>query len=56
MPALRQRMIFSTHDALAARVGKPGVLDLIATVGFYVTLGAIANSFDPPLDEGVPPL
>lgn len=46
----------TTHDALAARVGKPGVLDLIATVGFYVTLGAIANSFAPPLDEGVPPL
>lgn len=38
---------------LTALVGNAGMLDLIATVGFYSTLGYILNSFDPPLDEAV---
>ena len=38
---------------LEAEIGKEGIFDLIATVGFYSTLGFILNSFPPPLDEAV---
>jgi 4-carboxymuconolactone decarboxylase len=34
-------------------VGKEGVLDVIATVGFYSTLGYILNSFETPLDDNI---
>ena len=33
--------------------GAEGLIDLIATVGFYVTLGGLLNSFDVPLDDDV---
>lgn len=39
--------------ALVALVGRTGVLDMMATVGFYKTLGCIAETFDLPLDEGI---
>lgn len=42
--------------ALIAMAGKTAVLDLIATVGFYVTLGAILNTFDVPLEERIAPV
>lgn len=42
-----------TCDALTAQVGKAGVLDLMATVGFYSTLGFILNTFNTPLDEDI---
>ena len=42
-------------DALQAVVGPEGVFDLLATVGFYTTLGYIVNSFDVPLDADIPP-
>lgn len=42
-----------TLDKLDVLVGKAGVLDLMATVGFYKTLGCIAETFSVPLDEGV---
>jgi len=38
---------------LEAEIGKEGIFDLIATVGFYSTLGFMLNSFPPPLDEGI---
>ena len=38
------------RDLLGA-VGRKGVLDLVATVGFYTTLGFILNSFGVPLDD-----
>lgn len=38
---------------LLAEVGKHGVMDLIATVGFYTTLGFILKSFDTPLDADI---
>lgn len=38
-------------DALTARVGKAGVMDLVATVRFYSTLGFILNTFNTPLDD-----
>ncbi|WP_261331580.1 carboxymuconolactone decarboxylase family protein [Maritalea mobilis] len=34
-------------------VGTDGMMDLIATVGFYTTLGFILNSFETPLDEAI---
>lgn len=40
-------------ERLLGRVGKEGVLDLIATVGFYSTLGYLLNSFGTPLDEDI---
>lgn len=39
--------------AVTELVGKEGVFDLIATVGFYSTLGFILNSFETPLDEDI---
>lgn len=38
---------------LAARFGREAVFDLIATVGFYSTLGYLLNTYQPPLDEAV---
>lgn len=43
----------ATASRLAALVGKEGVLDLIATVGFYSVLGFILKSFDTPLDDDI---
>jgi 4-carboxymuconolactone decarboxylase len=43
----------ATLAALQARVGKEGVLDLMATVGFYSTLGFLLNSFGTPLDGDI---
>ncbi|MEE2944675.1 MAG: carboxymuconolactone decarboxylase family protein [Pseudomonadota bacterium] len=42
-----------SQTALVKLVGKPGMFDLIATVGFYSTLGYILNSFDTPLDQDI---
>lgn len=39
--------------AVVALVGKQGLFDLMATVGFYATLGFILNTFEVPLDEDV---
>ena len=38
---------------LAAALGRKGVFDLIATVGFYSVLGYILMSFDTPIDDAV---
>ncbi len=40
-------------EALVALVGKTGVLDMMATVGFYKTLGCIVETFGAPLDDGI---
>lgn len=42
-----------TRDALMATLGKEAVFDLMATVGFYSTLGFIVKTFDAPIDDGV---
>lgn len=42
-----------THAALAAQVGVDGVLDLMATVGFYSTLAFLVKTFDTPVDDDV---
>lgn len=43
----------STCEALSKQLGKEAVLDLIATVGFYSTLGFILNTFRTPLDKDI---
>jgi 4-carboxymuconolactone decarboxylase len=52
--------LFDTHaltdetiEALLRDVGKAAIFDLIATVGFYSTLGYILNSFGTPLDTDI---
>ncbi len=43
----------ATVKALDAAIGKEGILDLIATVGFYSTLAFILKSFKTPLDADI---
>jgi len=38
---------------ISAMLGKQGVFDLIATVGFYSVLGYMLMTFDTPIDEAV---
>lgn len=42
-----------TVAALLHEFGKPAIFDLVATVGFYSTLGFFLNSFDTPLDADI---
>jgi len=46
LPATQER-------ALAERFGQKAVFDLIATVGFYSTLGYLLNTYAPPLDDAI---
>lgn len=41
------------QESVSALYGTDGLLDLIATVGFYTTLAFIVKSFDTPVDEDV---
>lgn len=43
----------ATLDKLTDRFGRPAVFDLMATVGFYSSLGFILNTFDTPLDDDI---
>ncbi|WP_347310919.1 carboxymuconolactone decarboxylase family protein [Defluviimonas sp. SAOS-178_SWC] len=47
------RLTSATAAEMAGAVGKEGVLDLMATVGFYSTLGFILNTFATPLDDDI---
>ena len=49
----RARLGDESLAALAALAGQAGVLDLMATVGFYSTLGFILNTFGTPLDADI---
>jgi len=49
----QKKMLTHTLKSVIALVGKKGVLDIIATVGFYSTLGFMLNSFDTPLDDNI---
>jgi 4-carboxymuconolactone decarboxylase len=42
-----------TLAALATLVGKEGVIDVMATVGFYSTLGYMLKTFGTPIDDAV---
>ena len=48
-----KRLSPHTQQALVDLVGKEGMLDVIATVGFYSTLGYILNSCETPLDDDI---
>lgn len=47
------RISVETESKLRELVGKHGVLDVIATVGFYTTLAYILNTFQTPLDTDI---
>jgi len=47
------KLTVETRDALLATLGKDAVFDLMATVGFYSTLGFILKTFDTPIDDSV---
>lgn len=47
------RLSPETATELAGLVGTEGMLDLIATVGFYSTLGFILNTCQTPLDDDI---
>jgi 4-carboxymuconolactone decarboxylase len=49
----QRKLSAETIVAVQDLVGKEGVLDVIATVGFYSTLGYILNSFETPLDDNI---
>jgi 4-carboxymuconolactone decarboxylase len=47
----------ASHDAVAERFGRQGVLDLLATCGYYTMIAMVLNTARIPLPEGtVPPL
>ena len=50
---LDKRLTPETTEAVTALVGKEGLFDVIATVGFYTTLGFIVNSFATPVDDAI---
>ena len=39
--------------SLEAAIGRPGLFDLMATVGMYTTLAFIANSFETPIEPAI---
>lgn len=45
------RLSAELRSAVIAGVGEAGLIDLIATVGFYCTLGFLLNTAGTPLDE-----
>lgn len=47
------RLSAATATALSTLVGTKGMLDVIATVGFYSTLGFILKSFETPIDTQI---
>lgn len=49
----QRRLPPDLEAALAAAIGRQGVFDLIATVGFYSVLGNILMTYDTPIDDGV---
>ncbi|MCC0032123.1 MAG: carboxymuconolactone decarboxylase family protein [Brucellaceae bacterium] len=50
---LEGRLAPESVAGLTARLGKEGVMDVIATVGLYTTLSFIVNSFATPVDGDI---
>ncbi|GHF35210.1 carboxymuconolactone decarboxylase family protein [Seohaeicola zhoushanensis] len=48
-----KRLSPATQEGLVNLVGREGMFDVLATVGFYSTLGYILNSCGTPLDDDV---
>ena len=49
----RNKLTDTSVSAITQQLGKTGVFDLIATVGFYSVLGYTLNTFDVPLDDDI---
>lgn len=49
----QKRLTPASREALVDLVGSKGMLDLVALVGFYSTLGYILNSFETPIDDDI---
>lgn len=47
------RLSSTTVTALSTLIGTKGMLDVIATVGFYSTLGFILRTFETPIDQSI---
>ncbi|MER9592875.1 carboxymuconolactone decarboxylase family protein [Mesorhizobium australicum] len=47
------RLPADLENALSAAIGRQAVFDLIATVGFYSTLGFVLMTYDTPIDDAV---
>lgn len=52
-PLRHSKLETRLQEDLAAAVGIEGMIDLMATVGFYSTLAFILNSFDVPLEDEI---
>ena len=49
----RQHLGAETQAQVLALLGPAGLIDAIFTIGYYITLGTILNSFDVPLDDHI---
>lgn len=49
----RHRLSPPLEAELAAAFGRPAVIDLIATVHFYATLGTLLLTYGTPVDDGI---
>lgn len=48
------RLTLVFEEELAQVIGRPAVIDLIATVGFYSILGYLLMTYETPLDDNIP--
>ncbi len=46
-----KRLSLALEAELAAAIGRTGVFDLVATVGFYSVLGYMLMTYETPIDE-----
>lgn len=49
----QQRLSPELESELAESIGRKGVFDLLATVGFYSVLGYLVQTYDTPIDDDV---
>jgi 4-carboxymuconolactone decarboxylase len=49
----RHRISSSLESKLASEIGRKGVFDLIATVGFYSVLGTLLMTYNTPIDVDI---
>ena len=52
----KQQLSAETTTTLLAEISPAGVIDAVFTVGYYLTLGTLLNTFDVPIDENITPL
>ena len=52
----KQQLSAETTKHLLTDLGPAGIIDAVFTVGYYLTLGTLLNTFDVPIDEQITPL